>query len=605
MALFTNESVLVRTEEGEAAARQPRRVASNRARAALLLLDGQLSVGEMKRRFGESLEVEEALMELLRDGLAVDRDDAVTDLEEEIEIEDRLVPQEEPPTEPPPDPEVSIPPGFSLAGRTPTEAPMGPVVDDMAPIELPPDRLTEGRLGSDQDVDASIGAAYGENRSGKKRKKREATRRRDADGPSTLVLLLDRLRFQLLRLFRGVVMLGIAAVIGVLLVILWHAPEWFRGEIETEVRAVAGTDVVIESMHPGWDGGPVLRLGGLAVGEGEQAMQISQVDVKPDWHALGRLGSAALSLRLSGIEGSPSRLASLFNRADFSHFEVKRIAVSGLRVQFAEGLAMHLDGVGEVEYGALQRLDLLAADGKGIRYRVPLPLSFPIELSGTAESWEAPFLRGMTIESLQFDGLLYDEGIRVLSAGGALYGGRYGGRLEIAWQQEPVALAGEMQLEGLRLERLMPALRKSGDLEGGLNGTLELAAEAERFEGLGEAMSLNSRVEIENGRFGGLDVGAIMRERGNGVVRGGATRFDSMKLDVSMNMGDRALKAAIRRFDAGNLHVGGGLQITPDDELTGRLTSTLATGERRVSLPVVVSGTLGSPALRLAPEARQ
>ena len=145
MALFTNESVLVRTEEGEAAARQPRRVASNRARAALLLLDGQLSVGEMKRRFGESLEVEEALMELLRDGLAVDRDDAVTDLEEEIEIEDRLVPQEEPPTEPPPDPEVSIPPGFSLAGRTPTEAPMGPVVDDMAPIELPPDRLTEGR----------------------------------------------------------------------------------------------------------------------------------------------------------------------------------------------------------------------------------------------------------------------------------------------------------------------------------------------------------------------------------------------------------------------------------------------------------------------------
>ena len=57
MALFTESSVLVRTEEGESAARQPRRVASNRARAALLLLDGQLSVGEMKRRFGESLEV--------------------------------------------------------------------------------------------------------------------------------------------------------------------------------------------------------------------------------------------------------------------------------------------------------------------------------------------------------------------------------------------------------------------------------------------------------------------------------------------------------------------------------------------------------------------
>ena len=33
------------------------------------------------------------------------------------------------------------------------------------------------------------------------------------------------------------------------------------------------------------------------------------------------------------------------------------------------------------------------------------------------------------------------------------------------------------------------------------------------------------------------------------------------------------------------------------------LVTTLAAGERRVSLPVVVSGTLGAPALRLAPEA--
>ena len=604
MALFTNESVLVRTEEGEAAARQPRRVASNRARAALLLLDGQLSVGEMKRRFGESLEVEEALMELLRDGLAVDRDDAVTDLEEEIELEDRLEPKEEPPTEPPPDPEVSIPPGFSLAGRTPSRSPMEPETDDMAPVELPPDRLTEGRMEPDLDVDASISAAYADKRPGKKKKKGKQRARRSADEPSMLVLFVDRVRYYLLHLFRGAVMLGIAAVIGVLLVILWQAPEWFRGEIEAKTRAVAGTDIAIEDLRPGWDDGPVLRLAGLTVGAGEEATLISKVDVKPDWYALIRQGGVGATVHLSGIEGTPTQLAAILNRVDFSQFEVMRVAVEELRVKLADNLAMTFAGDGEVEYGALQRLNLRTADGGSIRYRVPLPMSFPIEVSGTAENWKPPFLEGMTVESLQFDGLLYDEGIHVMSAGGALFGGRYGGRMEIAWQQLPVALNGEIQLEGLRLERVMPALRKSGDLEGGLNGTLELASEADSFDGLGEAMALNSRVEIENGRFGGLDVGAIMRERGNGVVRGGATRFDSMKLDVSMNMTDRQLKAAIRQFDAGNLHVGGGLAIAPDDELTGRLTSTLATGERRVSLPVVVSGTLGSPALRLAPEAR-
>ena len=81
------------------------------------------------------------------------------------------------------------------------------------------------------------------------------------------------------------------------------------------------------------------------------------------------------------------------------------------------------------------------------------------------------------------------------------------------------------------------------------------------------------------------------------------TRFDSMRLDLRMNMKDRDVKASIRRFVAGNLQVGGGLLIKPDDGLSGRLTTTLAAGERRVSLPVVVSGTLGAPALRLAPEA--
>ncbi|MCB1906341.1 MAG: hypothetical protein KDH15_03140 [Rhodocyclaceae bacterium] len=603
MALFTNDSVLVRTDEGEAAARQPRRVASNRARAALLLLDGQLSVGEMKRRFGESLDVEDALMELLRDGLAVDRDDAVSDLEEEIEIEDRLEPQQEPPTEPPPDPEVSIPPGFSLAGRTPTETPMDPVIDDMAPIELPPDRLTEGRLEPELDVDASISAAYADDRPTKKKKAPKPVKERDPDEPPLLVLLLDRLRFQLARLFHGAVMLGIASVIGVLLVILWQAPEWFRGEIEASARAVAGTDIKIEDLRPGWDDGPVLRLGGLLVGDGEQAMPISRVDVKPDWNALGRVGNVALSVHVSGIEGTPTQLAALVNRADFSTVDVLRISVDDLRILLANDLSMTLSGDGEVEYGALQRLDLSSEGGDGIRYRVPLPLSSPIEVSGTAEKWKPPFLAGVTIESLQFDGLLHDNGIQVVSAGGALYGGRYGGRLEIAWQA-PVALQGEILLEGLRLERMMPALRKSGDLEGGMTGTLQLASEAGNFGGLGEAMALTGRVEIENGRFGGLDVGAIMRERGNGVVRGGATRFESMKLEVSMNMSDRRLKASIRQFDAGNLHVGGGLSIAPDDELSGRLTSTLATGERRVSLPVVVSGTLGSPSLQLAPEAR-
>ncbi len=589
----------MRTEEGEAAARQPRRVASNRARAALLLLDGELSVGEMRRRFGESLEVEDALMELLRDGLAVDRDDAVTDPEEDLPVVDEMIPPDGPPTEMPPDPELSLPPGFVVAGRQP--APAGEAAaDDMAPIELPPDRLTETgeRIEPEVDIDASISAAYAD----KKPKKSKASRK--ADEPSFMTLFVDRLRFYLTRLFRGAVALGIAAVIGVILVLLWQAPEWFRGEIEAKAREVVGTEVSIADLGPAWDEGPALRLAGVTLGVGAERTEIAQVHVRPDWASLGQSGSLALGVRISGIGGRPTLLAAAFNRADFGRMAAARVQVEDLRLQLSEQLSLVLRGEGEMSHGVLQRLTLKSGD-EGPTYRVPLPMSFPIELSGTADAWRPPFMQGVTLESLQFDGLLYDEGLQVISAGGALHGGRYGGTMEIAWQQQPVALQGDFQLESVRLERLMPAMRSGGDLEGGLSGNMTLKAEAERFGGLGKAMTVAGALEISNGRLGGLDVGAIMRERGTGLVRGGATRFESIKLDVSMDMKDRNLRAAIRSLNAGNLHVGGGLLIKPNDELSGRLTSTLSSGSRRVSLPVVVSGTLGSPALRLAPEAVQ
>ena len=604
MALFTDTSVLIRTDEGESAARQPRRVASNRARAALLLLDGQLSVGEMKRRFGETLEVEDALMELLRDGLAVDRDDAVTDADEDLPVVDEVIRPEDPPTEMPADPELSLPPGFVVTKSKrpdeqttqppPTETPEAEQAED---VDLPPEvEVKIERIEPEGDIDASISAAYGGD-------SHVRNTHADAPEPSLLTLGLDRMRYYLTHAARGTVTLGIAAIIGILLILAWNAPEWFRQEIEDRAYLVSGKPVLIESLGPSWNNGPALQLSGVSVGDTAAALSIDVVEIMPDWFALTKHGSFGLSARLSGIRGRPTQLAEAFNRADFGRMGARRIVIEDLRVMLADKLDVVLSGQGEVSGGVLQQL-VLSAGRKGVEYRVPMPLSFPLEFVGTASNWRAPFLSEVLLESLQFDGLLSDQGMQVVALGGAMYGGRYGGTMEFGWD-EAVGLRGDIQLDGVRLERLMPALRETGDLEGALSGVLTLESEAPAFEGLAELLEITSKIQIDRGRFGGLDVGAIMRERGTGIVRGGATRFDSMRLDVSMNMKDRNVRAAIRRFDAGNLHVGGGLLIRPDDKLSGRLTSTLSAGNRSVSLPVLISGSLGSPALRLAPEAIQ
>ena len=196
MALFNDDSVLVRTSEGELAARQPRRVASNRARAALLLLDGQLSVGEMKRRFGETLAVDDALMELLRDGLAVDRDDVITDADDDLPVMNRQAGMEEPPTEMPVDPNLSIPPGFVIAGM-PRSAASPESERDYRPSQ-PASVVSEPAEG-ELDVDASIDAAYA-SKSRPRPPPAAPVRPRE---PSVWPLLLDRARFHLTRGARG------------------------------------------------------------------------------------------------------------------------------------------------------------------------------------------------------------------------------------------------------------------------------------------------------------------------------------------------------------------------------------------------------------------
>ncbi|WP_230971570.1 AsmA family protein [Nitrogeniibacter aestuarii] len=69
--MIEEEVVYVRTEEGEAKAKQPRSISSHELRAMLLLIDGRLSVRELRRRFGKSLAIDKSIAELTRLGWVV------------------------------------------------------------------------------------------------------------------------------------------------------------------------------------------------------------------------------------------------------------------------------------------------------------------------------------------------------------------------------------------------------------------------------------------------------------------------------------------------------------------------------------------------------
>lgn len=92
-----------------------------------------------------------------------------------------------------------------------------------------------------------------------------------------------------------------------------------------------------------------------------------------------------------------------------------------------------------------------------------------------------------------------------------------------------------------------------------------------------------------------------MRERGGGLVQGGQTRFEVAQGRL-MAFGGQA-RVEIRSLDAGGLVATGRLVFPADGSVSGRVRGLVQAGERQLSMPISVSGTVGSPALRLEPEA--
>ena len=168
--MINEETVYTRTETGETRARQPRSITSHELRAMLLLIDGRLSVRELKRRFGASLAIDSAIAELIKLGwIEPERDRGVTEADfvdrkrvsdddadsveesrDEVLAEVSRARTSKPaatPVEPAPEPEVPTEPGASAARTEPVEASDAttPAADSLPEPEPEPWSTTDER----------------------------------------------------------------------------------------------------------------------------------------------------------------------------------------------------------------------------------------------------------------------------------------------------------------------------------------------------------------------------------------------------------------------------------------------------------------------------
>ena len=587
------DTVYVKTELGDARAKQPRSISSHELRATLLLIDGRITVREMKRRFGSSLAIDPAVSELLREGLiqarpqAADASALVAGREHEIDDASEVV--------------VDVPPRNEMtpedASSAPVEAPDAtaePEVQIEADARVEPaGEIPERDVAVDPkgQLEPVVGDAEND--------------RSIADDPPALVVsprLGDSTRggmialgFFVERLWRGFLPVAAFLLVGAVVVAAFLLPERYRSEVESAMSRQLGTSVRFGGVRASFAGGGSLQLSDVRA-EAIPSLRAAEVYLIPDWPASLRAVDWRVRVKISELRGTPSAFARVLDMPSHSSVVVEtlfeRLSVTAGGEQWAQ-----LSGsVSQDEKGAVANLrDALGglsvtATGDGDALLV----------DAVAVNQLMPVFSQIPVNTLQVVGRLSDDGFEVTSFGASALDGKLSGSARLAWEDN-ARMSAEVALSQINAEGLFKRLGSSVRLSGSMSGNFSLEGVAAHPSEIRSASSLSGRFDIANGALGGIDLGAAMRERGTGKIQGGETRFEMLSGKLTRKAD--SLEVQVARLEAGALDASGTLRVGTLESLSGWMSTVVGRGERRVRLPVDIGGSLAAPALeaRLPP----
>ena len=128
------------------------------------------------------------------------------------------------------------------------------------------------------------------------------------------------------------------------------------------------------------------------------------------------------------------------------------------------------------------------------------------------------------------------------------------------------------------------------NLDGELAGSLRLRSSGQDWAALWRNVEALLDAEITRGNLHGLDLGEVARRGPGAVVRGGSTKFDRLRANVTIN--PRLVSARDIQMTAGMVTANGQFLAGRDGVVDGNLTVTMQTSVSTIRTPVRVSGEL-------------
>jgi uncharacterized protein involved in outer membrane biogenesis len=401
----------------------------------------------------------------------------------------------------------------------------------------------------------------------------------------------------------------VGIVVGLLLLILAVVPflislDDYIPTIEKEISAQLKEPVKIGSLRAVGLPLPHVTVSGITIGKTED-IKVGKVTVTPNLWSLLDATKVIRSIEIDGlvltqkaIDKIPAWIPADAKAGQPSQppaFKLEAIKLDDAVIKLQQATFGPFDArVTLSDDGNFESASIVTRDGQLKVLVKPEQSRYLIDAS--AKAWKLPVGPAIHFDELVVKGVASAKGANFSDLSAKLYGGTIRGKMAVGWQKG-VQLKGSATVSQVGIGPLLKALDMPQNMSGRLSARPVFSAHAANPEQILDALRLETPFGVQGGVLHGVDIlkaaTSLLSKDGG---KGGETRFDKLSGHLNIDRGTRRLTQL--DIVSGSLSADGNVTISPQDELSGRInTSIKASSVAAASVPLNVSGTLGSPLL--------
>ncbi len=202
----------------------------------------------------------------------------------------------------------------------------------------------------------------------------------------------------------------------------------------------------------------------------------------------------------------------------------------------------------------------------------------------------------LIIDQIKTRVVLQPERLELNALEAKLYGGKLSGTASV--NRKNAMLAAEVVVNGVDLQPLVEALTNEVLFTGNMESAAKFSIRLDAFERFPENLLLDGNFHLRNGALTKVDLVQALNDPDKANTKGSKTQFDDLTGLISVDAGGYHFSKL--KIASGSLNAEGQVELSPSLQLGGKLDVRVKGTAGLVSVPMVVSGTLDAPIVRVS-----